>query len=257
LLNREIEKAELKKGCLTLLTGQHFDLFDAMRRNVTPFGFPQLDLAEAEAEGRYIQFFEQAFEWVHMLYVFYPYFWGRKAEWPTLALLDDADPLFARFLQAGAARVQVPVRPGYEEAVAHYMESGGNLWDGGEPPHVGDELYLSIIDEIKEQQGAEAEPRAGTLAVTQGSPAVTGTGTDFSPDDLDRRLTVAGRAYRIADVSSPTSLTLSEAYRGPTRQGLRYTIGAKYIGEPWEVRVPTSLIYLQSGPELPDFTQSG
>ena len=41
LLNREIEKTELKKQCLSLLTGQHFDLFDAMRRNVAPHGYPE------------------------------------------------------------------------------------------------------------------------------------------------------------------------------------------------------------------------
>ncbi len=30
-----------------MLTGQRFDLFDAMNRNVAPLGFPEIDFEEA------------------------------------------------------------------------------------------------------------------------------------------------------------------------------------------------------------------
>ncbi len=256
LLNREIEKTELKKQCLSLLTGQHFDLFDAMRRNVAPQGYPELDLEEADAEGRYIQFFEQAFEWVNITYIFYPYFWGLKDEWPALALLDDTDPLFGRFLQAGAARVQVPVSPGYENAIAYFTASNGIIWDGGDPPHVKDKLYRSIVAEIKEQQNADSGKSEGSLSVTQGNSTVTGTGTDFDSDDVDRRITIEGQRYRIAEVTSPTNLTLTEVYRGSTKTDARYSTGVKYVGAPWEVRIPTSLVILQKDASLPDWTNA-
>src|SRR5262249_54556251 len=89
IANRQIEQTELKRAAISLMTGQRFDLFDAVTPNVAPHGFPELDFDEAEAEGRYIQFFEQAFEWNNMTYLFYPYFWNRKAQWPTLLQIGD------------------------------------------------------------------------------------------------------------------------------------------------------------------------
>ena len=56
-------------------------------------------------EGRLIEFFEQAFEWEQITYLFYPYFWGRKANWIMLSNQSDPDPAFMQFLQGGAARV--------------------------------------------------------------------------------------------------------------------------------------------------------
>jgi hypothetical protein len=70
-MNRESEKTELKKGCIVLLTAQNFDTFDAMRRNVAPHGYPEIAFADAQAEGRYIQFFENAFEWRNITHDFF------------------------------------------------------------------------------------------------------------------------------------------------------------------------------------------
>lgn len=73
-MNRETEKIELKKGCISLLTGQRFEDFDAVNRNVAPHGYPEIDFDEARVDGEYIRRFEQTFEWTNMTYVFYPYF---------------------------------------------------------------------------------------------------------------------------------------------------------------------------------------
>jgi len=43
--NREREKTELRKGCMALLTGQNFEEFDSMRRNVAPLGYPRAQSA--------------------------------------------------------------------------------------------------------------------------------------------------------------------------------------------------------------------
>jgi hypothetical protein len=151
LLNRQLEKSELKKACISLFTYQHYDLFNSIE--FSPQGYPQTNLPEAEAEGRYIRFFEQAFEWEQIMYLFYPYFWGRKYNWLQRALIDDTDPLFAEFLKAGAARIVLPVRPGFEKAVAHFLQTG-DIWSGGDLPDITSPLYLSIIEEIKERQNA-------------------------------------------------------------------------------------------------------
>ncbi|MER9117121.1 hypothetical protein NKH93_10895 [Mesorhizobium sp. M0954] len=189
--NRTIEKAELKKLSITMLTGQHFAYFDAMTDPPgQPAQIPEVKPIEALSEGRYIQFFEQAFDWDQITYLFFPYFWGRKRNWIKVSNMDDPDPLFAQFLQAGAARVLLPVSPAYNEAVLYFLESKDpdvfkKIWQGGEPPKLDDPLFTSIAEEIKAQT-----------------------------DDL---------------------------------------AGAVPEGEPWEFTVPTTLVWLQDGPELPVF----
>lgn len=149
--NRMLERAELRKFAITTLTAQHFDLFGAI--TFSPQGYPQPDLVEADAEGRYIRFFEQAFEWEQMMYVFYPYYWGRKSGWVGRSQLQDVDPQFAEFLKAGAARVVVPTRPGFEAAVAHFLDTG-EIWEGADPPVLTSPLYVNIVQEIKERDRA-------------------------------------------------------------------------------------------------------
>lgn len=160
---RWMERTEIRKACVTLFTQQHFDLFGAIDSpKDKPVLYPQIDLARAEPQGRYIRFFEQAFEWEQMLYRFYPYFWGRKAHWVGKVMTDEPDPQFAEFLQAGAARALVPVRPGFENAVIHFMETG-EIW-GGEPPPVTGPLYLALLEELRTQ------PAAASGGVPYGEP---------------------------------------------------------------------------------------
>jgi hypothetical protein len=123
-------RAELEKSCISILSNQHFDAFDAVEFVVPKDGktpqdyMPQLYLPNVGPMGRYIRFFQEAFEWDQILYLYYPYFWGRKKYWNDQIQLDDQDPEFAAFLSAGAARVTVPVRLGYEQAVADFMNKG-------------------------------------------------------------------------------------------------------------------------------------
>ena len=97
------------------------------------------------------------------MYLFYPYYWGRKSNWLDRSQLQDVDPQFAEFLKAGAARVVLPVRPGFETAVAHFLDTG-EIWDGADPPLLSSPLYVSIIQEIKERDLAPG------VEVAQGDP---------------------------------------------------------------------------------------
>lgn len=150
LANKAMIAAELRKACIAELTAQQFDTFGAM--STSGQGYPELDLAQTDLQGRYIRFFEQAFEWEHIIYFFFPYFWSRKTTWPARSLYDDVDPLFADYLRAGAARVVFPVRPGFEQAVVHFLETG-EIWNGGDPPDISSTMYVSIVQEIQEAQG--------------------------------------------------------------------------------------------------------
>jgi hypothetical protein len=168
--NLAVIKSELKKNCISVLTAQHYDLFNSIKPN--PFsGYPEIDLYEAEAEGRYVRFFEQAFEWDQIMYITYPYFWGRQDTWIKKLMINDPDPVFDEFLKAGFARVVVPARPGFEGAIDHFMQVG-ETWDGGPLPPISNPMYVQIADEVAERNGrpqgelAQGEPWEVTLPTT-------------------------------------------------------------------------------------------
>jgi hypothetical protein len=184
-INREIEKTELKKQCVKMLMDTYlFGSFDAMKNDGTN-PFPDFDIFDAHNEGKTIQFFEQAFEWENLIYLFYPYFWARKNQWVHKSSIYDNDPLFTKFLQAGSARVVLPVHPAYNDAIMYFLENNGAIWKGGEPPRLNDPLFISLADELRDQT-----------------------------DDL---------------------------------------ANAKPESTPWEVVLPTTLVYLQKEAELPTF----
>ncbi|MFD6156135.1 hypothetical protein ACFWF7_24365 [Nocardia sp. NPDC060256] len=148
------EREELKKAFIHLLMSEHFD----------QVGYPApSDPQQFPGNPRYIKqwgavvaFFERAFEWEHLMYLFYPYFWGRQNKWGELVLIQDIDPQFEAFLKAGAARVVLPVRPGFEAALAHFHETG-DVWMGEEIPDMFSDRYVSIIAEIKARNATAAE----------------------------------------------------------------------------------------------------
>lgn len=78
---------------------------------------------------------------------------------------------------------------------------------------------------------------SGTVSVTQGVTAVTGTGTQFStqlsPGDF---IVIRGQSYRVLSVASDTSLFLSNEYRGAT-------IAGAIVSKTVDTRVPRSLWY--------------
>jgi hypothetical protein len=162
LRNREIEALELKKGAIRLMTKCMPVSSNAMKDPAPddPCGVPEFECCEAIRDGSFVQFVEQAFDWSLITYLFYPYFWGRKCNWKKIYQLDDVDTLFLNFLQAGFARVQVPVRLNYEESVMRFL-ADGTIWNGGSAPGTDSDLYVSIVNEMKEPVGKidpEVEP---------------------------------------------------------------------------------------------------
>lgn len=160
--NRLIERTELKKACISLLAGT--DLHDAdfddvsvtdpppafPRPNVPPKPNPNITGGDQEA---FMRFFEQAFEWEHIMYLFYPYYWARRQTWYASAIADNPDALFAEFLKAGAARTVVPVRPQLEGDVRYFLMTG-QIWGGGAMPGITDTDYLPITEEIRARDDA-------------------------------------------------------------------------------------------------------
>lgn len=159
---RQFENLILRKNCISYIISQDEtkkrtygrDMFKPTASGVTT-AFNNLEVnvnADLDDYAAFAKFIEQAFEWDIMSYNFYPYYWGAKKDWAQLYQYDNNDPLFRNFMQAGMARVIVSVRPGFEEAVSYYMQTG-QIWNGGEVPVIEDKLFMSIVDELREPVG--------------------------------------------------------------------------------------------------------
>ncbi|MGG8496205.1 hypothetical protein ACQY1Q_07290 [Tenacibaculum sp. TC6] len=153
-LNRAIEKRELKRIAIDLMTkpfgvetkGDHYQ--EGSNTELVA------DRKSLQVHSEVVKFFEQAFDWEIMAYIFYPYFYGKKEKWEdSFNYLDGNDPIFKAFLQSAMARATVPVRPGFEDAINWYMKTG-EIWNGkGMVTDMDDELYLSIAEEMQTIQG--------------------------------------------------------------------------------------------------------
>ncbi|MFL0094114.1 hypothetical protein [Tenacibaculum maritimum] len=153
-LNRNIEKRELKRMAIDLITrpygirttGNHYANDSNTELN---------DNTEAlEKHAAVIKFFEQAFDWEIMAYTFYPYFYADKENWQASFKYNEGnDPIFQAFLQSGMAKSVVPVKPGFEYAVIWFMKTG-EIWNGQSMvPDMDDDLYVSIAEEMKTVEG--------------------------------------------------------------------------------------------------------
>jgi hypothetical protein len=152
---RYMEQDVLKHNCIAYLLqdylspktiGQSYTLGDKMQDFAVTLGG---DLDKYTALAKLI---EQAFEWEIMDYTFYPYYWANRQKWQEMYMSESMDPLFRSFLQAGMARVIATVRPGFENAVQLFIETG-LIWNGGEVPVIGDPMYMSIVDEMRKPLG--------------------------------------------------------------------------------------------------------
>jgi hypothetical protein len=254
--NRKIEQIELKRAAISMLTGQHFDAFGAITdpQSKDESKSPKIVFDIATVEGDLVRYFEQIFEWHNMTYLFYPYFWGRKSNWPDVLSQESTDPLFTHFLKAGYARVQVPVRPNYEKIVLYFLTSS-KIWQEAEDAPVA-EPYLPLVDEIRNQTGDDFTIGKGTLDIQKNEAKVTGNGTQFTNDDVDREIRVQSKVYRIASFQSATAITLAKPFTGDSDPNAAYSLGPKLVGPSWEVRLPTTLVMIDKPdvvlPEWPE-----
>ncbi|MCQ4139086.1 hypothetical protein [Chryseobacterium sp. EO14] len=158
---RQIENTILRRNCISYMINQNPSAALTFGKNK----YYKTDNAEEsflntevkldstlDQYTSFIKFVEQAFEWEIMSYYFYPYYWGNRNNWDKMYQFDDNDPTFRAFMQSGMARVIVTVRPGFEEAVRHYLATG-QIWNGGEIPVIDDPLFLSIVDEMRKTEG--------------------------------------------------------------------------------------------------------
>jgi len=158
LFYRQIENMVLRKNCIEYLVSHtklgEKNLISGTKLNEIQVNYEDVALDEYAAK---VKFLEQAFEWDLMSYNFYPFYWAYKEKWLQLYNVDESDDaIFRAFLQSGMARVILTIRPGFEEAVNWFMATG-QVWNGGQVPTMDDELFISIVDELRETEGEVEE----------------------------------------------------------------------------------------------------
>ncbi|NHZ43372.1 hypothetical protein [Massilia aquatica] len=120
---RTIERTELKRAVLEIVrsgSGQA-----APPSAIVIGSAPAIAPERLEQAAREVRFFEYAFEWDQVTYTFFPYFWSEGAQqWAASRFEPQGDSVFTAFLNAGFASVILPVRQGYEDAAALYLQTG-------------------------------------------------------------------------------------------------------------------------------------
>jgi hypothetical protein len=158
---RAIERAELKRGCVQLLTRGSAPGYGSLRGDGSRGGIAFDSPPNAEqwraplSNGMVAGTLETSFEWDQMTYTFLPYFWTAKDHWPAVMQATSDDPTFEAFLQSGMAQVVVPVRPGCERPILRFLREG-LLWCGAYLPLFDREEDLEVYADV--ELGVQFDP---------------------------------------------------------------------------------------------------
>jgi hypothetical protein len=273
LTNRRMEMRELKRYAISILKGQppDFDLYpESSPEGGTPTPPTMPNLTELPALRQDLDLFEECFEWNEMTFTLYPYFWGSTDRWMSRAKFNVPDPDHRDFLEAGAARVVVPATPGKERQVLNYLAQVATdnatimPYDPISPGvYTAEELYPDIIAELPDtpsdfekdswrkslvSSNEELSRDSTTLDVKQGSNKVKVQAANVFDSylDVNREIWINAKQYFIEAYDSGTNeLTLDRPYSGPNDPKATIVVGARLLGAPWQVRVPTSLVVLR------------
>lgn len=158
-LRRE-ENDEIMKGVLRWILGTNFefmpsavtDLFN-LSSNDTKYGvsftgnsigpnIPSWSIVyQYEAM---VNFINQAIEWENVVYFLYSYFWDMPSSWDFIRQIEHPDATRQAFLRAGASRVVLTVRKGYETAWTWFAEHGDIVL----PTNIPNDPYMPIAQQI-------------------------------------------------------------------------------------------------------------
>ncbi len=155
---RKMEREELMKGVLRWLFGPTFELVPEEIRELyktresngapdyatlNPKSLTDESWQKVMDFGEFIKFIHQAIEWENVLYFYYPYFWDSPKNWNLKRYLKHPNSLHSAFLRAGAARVVLTIRPGFEKDFTRLLETGA--FGAIEKDHP----YITIAQEIQ------------------------------------------------------------------------------------------------------------
>jgi hypothetical protein len=255
--NRRVERGELQKWAIKSmrLAPQNFNAIEQVGE------FQEMNPVGAQAQAPIVRFYEDAFEWEHMNYFLHPYHWARRASWRMRTAAQAADPQYQAFLEAGAARVIVPVTPGFEDKVAWFLDPANAATSELErilaqppatPPAASGDTFRDLWVELLMEHKPDVARGSGTLSVQSGS-AVVAINPQTNPDtqwhasterDLGREIYLSGNRYEVTAVTSDSQFSIDRPYEGASDAAAVYVAGSTPFGPPWTVNVPTTLVVL-------------
>jgi hypothetical protein len=157
LTMRKKEHEEIMRATLAWLIGPTFDFYPDVLPPPSDILGPDIGLYSAEGQvlsdavhqaflrhGELVEFLHQAVEWENLIYVIYPYFWTHESRWNAKDDVRHPDFVRQTFLRAGAARVVLTIRPGFERAFLAYVTSGGT-----DEPLPDDHPYVTVAEELR------------------------------------------------------------------------------------------------------------
>ena len=251
--NRRIERGELQKWAIKSmrLVPQNFNAVEQVG------DYQEVSPLYTDAQAPIVRFYEDVFEWEHMNYFLYPYHWARRSSWRMRTEASAVDPLHQAFLEAGAARMIVPVTPGYEDKVAWFLDPSNATASELDrilalppttAPSTSNDKFRDLWIELLTEHKPDVARGSGTLDVKNGNAEV-----HINPDsqwsvseqrDLGRELYIAGSRYEVAAVTDDSTFSLERPYEGESNAAAAYVAGSTPFGPPWTVNVPTSLVVL-------------
>ncbi|MRX09943.1 hypothetical protein GJ697_19065 [Pseudoduganella sp. FT25W] len=153
LANRDIERGALRRGCTRLLMERYLERTGGMDFGETGPAPSEFDVNEP----RYLQFFDELFEWREMSYRWYGDLGGGAIGRDDPGAGEDAQ--FTAFLNADMARVMLPVRPERMLALLYFLSSG-MVWDGDNRHAPVNQSDLAVVGDLKQarMEGELAPP---------------------------------------------------------------------------------------------------
>ncbi|GLS29370.1 hypothetical protein SAMN04488498_13835 [Mesorhizobium albiziae] len=255
-VNRATEREELQKWAIKSLrrVPQNLNAIEQVG------DYQEVSPSHADVEAPIVRFYEGAFEWEHMNYFLFPYHWARRATWRARREANAVDYCYRAFLRAGAARVIVPVTPGYEERVAWFLDRSNPAVSELDrilkpPPNTqpaSNDAFRDLWIELLTEHRPDMARGSGTLDVKSGFTEVN-INAQANPDtqwrakedrDLGREIFLDGQRYEISSVKDESTFELDRPYEGKSNVKATYAAGTAPFGPPWTVNIPTSLVVL-------------
>jgi len=119
---RQMEREEIVRLTLAWIVPGFPGTTTAPGGIAEPQGLSDASWQQALEFGEYIKFVHAAIDWGRLTYFLCPYFWSDRQV--DRLFLRHSDPAHRDFLRAGAARVVVPIVPGFEEELTAFIDLG-------------------------------------------------------------------------------------------------------------------------------------
>lgn len=161
---RAIELQEIKRACIDMMSKGEANGHGSLNSETSTISYDGVDAVDQWKHpienGQVANFFETVFEWDKASYQFYGYQWTHQKRWEEILTHEEQDPIFAKFIKAGMAKVVVPITPLSERSALSYFYLG-RLWQGGYLPLFDEGQILDIYEDVERRRTIDPPEQIG------------------------------------------------------------------------------------------------